>query len=489
MGFREEIEDAPWTHLFQEIDHLVPQQPPLDIRFNDASRLADSIRKMKSHKAIGADGWHAEELQALTPTMLDDLARLFEATWTHGLTSNLMQARTLLFAKCDKPKAINDGRPITILGYIARTTSKMISDQILQEWSNRWPPAISGGLPRRSARDLSILQLSQIEESKISRTAWGGWTMDLVKAFNLIPRRVIRYLFLRLGVPSAACNFWFLSLSRMTRALQSGKSLGEAHGATTGLPEGDSMSVVGMLALSYLYYQRIRTPKLHPYTYADNWSFMSMDQRDCMQAMIKIFNLVHSLKMRIDFTKSWCWATTKQFQEFWKSTSVLLMDPTFQFTIKSHVHDLGCMLQYSNRIVLGPLRDKIDNAIARCNRLKRLPLNIDEKGEKIQTAIWPYLFYGTLGMPLGDKHFKALRRAATNVLVGDFKHASSHIAMQYLTPRVQDPELYVINDLITTLRRLLSYYPALANTFVQRIITFDGMVTGPATTIAYYLKN
>ena len=115
------------------------------------------------------------------------------------------------------------------------------------------------------------------------------------------------------------------------------------------------------------------------------------------------------------------------------------MDPNFQFAIKSHVHDLGCMLQYSNRMVLGPLRDKIDNAIARCNRLKRLNLSMDEKGEKIQTAIWPYLFYGTLGMPLGEKHFKALRQAATNVLVGDFKHASSHVAMHYLTPRVQRP--------------------------------------------------
>lgn len=271
----EQMSDAPWREFFQEIDLLIPQQPMIDIGYNDPQRLYQSIQKMKSHRAIGADGWHAEELQALTPTMIADLSNLFDATWSKGLTKQLMQARTLLFAKCDKPKAISDGRPITILSYIARTTSKLIADQILQEWTNRWPPEISGGLPRRSARDLSILQLSRIEQSKLARTAWGGWTMDLVKAFNLIPRRVIRYLFVRLGVAADVCDFWFLSLQRMTRALQSGNSLGDACGATTGLPEGDSMSVVGMLALSYLYYRKIQTPNLHPYTYADNWSFMS----------------------------------------------------------------------------------------------------------------------------------------------------------------------------------------------------------------------
>lgn len=184
--------------------------------------------------------------------------------------------------------------------------------------------------------------------------------MDLVKAFILTPRRIVRHLFIRLGISPAVCYFWFLSLRRMTRALQTGKSVGDAKGATTGLPEGDSMSVVGMLALSYLFFRKIQTPHLHPYAYADNWSFMSRSEQDSMRALIQIFNLIHSLRMKIDFNKSWCRATTKQYQSFWFAASVLMMDPAFQFHIKSHVHDLGCMLQYSNRVVLGPLRDKID---------------------------------------------------------------------------------------------------------------------------------
>lgn len=160
-----------------------------------------------------------------------------------------MQARTLLFAKKDKPESISDGRPITILGYLARLCSKLLSDQILQQWAERWPPEISGGLPGRSARDLCVMQELQIEHAKTHHTAWGGWTMDLVKAFNLIPRRVIHHLFQRLGIPANICvTFGFCHLLSLLDHFNVDAPLGEPHISTTGLPEGDSMSVVGMLA-------------------------------------------------------------------------------------------------------------------------------------------------------------------------------------------------------------------------------------------------
>lgn len=88
------------------------------------------------------------------------------------------------------------------------------------------------------------------------------------------------------------------------------------------------------------------------------------------------------------------------------------MQPTFKFNIKNNVHDLGCMIHYSNTVVLGPIRDKMDNAGRKIN------LDLDERAEKIQVAIWPAVFYGTFGQVIGDKHFKALRRAAATVLVG-----------------------------------------------------------------------
>lgn len=159
--------------------------------------------------------------------------------------------------------------------------------------------------------------------------------------------------------------------------------------------------------------------------------------------------------------------------------SQLLQQPRFRFQIKNHVQDLGRMISYTNQTTLGPLRDKIDNAIAPCNRLRRLNLSLDERAEKIQVAIWPATFYGTLVVAIGDKHFSALRRAATNVLVGDHKQASSHVALHYLSRRVQDPLLYIVSDDCShTIQPSLHYIRA-----------FNGTVKGPASAIAHYLHK
>ena len=486
---QDQIADNKWQDLFDHIADIIPQQPPVAIPYDDPKLWWSAIHRLKPHKAIGIDGWHAEELQLLTFPMVEDLTKVFAAAWHLGLSTQMMQARTLLFAKRDRPMSISDGRPITILGYMARLSSKMVSDQVLSLWASQWPPEISGGLPRRSARDLSLLQQAQIEMAKTHRTAWCGWTMDLVKAFNLIPRRVIRFIFCRLGLPTTTVDFWFLSLRRLTRVLQCGLTLGSPEVSTTGLPEGDSMSVVGMMALSYVFHCCIANPQVFPFAYADNWSFMSTSERASFRTMIRILNLIHDLRMQIDFDKSWCWATTKGLQQFWREASALIPRPDFQFKIKNHVHDLGCMISYNNQVVLGPLRDKIDNAIAKCNRLKKLNLSLDQRAEKIQIAIWPATFYGALGLTIGDKHFTNLRRAAASVLVGDHKHASSPVALHYLSPHIQDPLLYIVTDLLTTLRRLFSYNSKLAWQFIQLIRQFDGTVKGPATTLASYLSK
>lgn len=214
---------------------------------------------------------------------------------------------------------------------------------------------------------------------------------------------------------------------------------------------------------------------------------MSTSERESFRTMVKILNLVHDLRMRIDMEKSWGWATSKPLRQFWTDASQIMLQPSFRFKIRNDVQDLGCMISYTNQVVLGPLRDKIDNAIAKCNRLKKMNLSLEERAEKIQTAIWPATFYGALGMTIGDKHFTNLRRAATNVMVGEHKQASSHIALHFLSHRIQDPLLYVVSDLLTTLRRLFVYHPNLAKGVVHSLRCYTGQVFGPATALASYL--
>lgn len=121
---QEQDTNAPWQDLFDELSNIIPQQPRVQIVLDNPAHLWHTIQRMKTHKAIGADGWYSEELHKLTWTMVVDLSTLLQKMWPHGLTFQQMQARTLLFEKCAKPQSMSHGRPITILGYLVRLASK-----------------------------------------------------------------------------------------------------------------------------------------------------------------------------------------------------------------------------------------------------------------------------------------------------------------------------------------------------------------------------
>ena len=94
----------------------------------------------------------------------------------------------------------------------------------------RWPAF-------RSVQDITFLQQFQIESAKTRALSWRGFTLDLIKAFNLLPRRVLYHLLIHHGAPPESVRFWFLNLSKMTRRLQVRQNVGPSITMTTGVPE------------------------------------------------------------------------------------------------------------------------------------------------------------------------------------------------------------------------------------------------------------
>lgn len=267
--------DQPWQDLLHNLRTRIPHTARLPVSWTDPHIIAQTITRLKPLKAVGIDGWRAEELQTLPTDAVADLARIFQFIWPVGLSAHQMIARVVLLAKRQPATSITDGRPITILGYIGRLTSKTIADQLLSQWALTWPSAISGGLPFRGVQDITFLQQFQIESAKTSHQPWRGFTLDLIKAFNLLPRRVIYHLLVHHGAPTASVNFWFINLTRLTRRLQIRGSVGPSMTMTTGVPEGDSLSVCSVLVVSSAFYWTLQSPTVSPFAYSDNWSYLT----------------------------------------------------------------------------------------------------------------------------------------------------------------------------------------------------------------------
>lgn len=285
--------------------------------WDDPQVLSQTIHRLKQFKAAGIDGWRAEELQTIPPAAITDIAHIVATIWPTGLSTHQMIACVILVAKRTPPTSISDGRPITILGYISRLTSKVIADQLLSHWALTWPSAISGGLPFRGVQDITFMQQFQIESAKTRTLPWRGFTLDLIKAFNLLPRRVIYHLLIHHGAPPESIYFWFLYLRRLTRRLQVRQAVGPTISMTTGVPEGDSLSVCAMLVTSSAFYWKLCSPTVFPYAYADNWFYLTTNQRDNIQAFRNIQDLVNALRVKIDFAKSWAWGATTDARKDW----------------------------------------------------------------------------------------------------------------------------------------------------------------------------
>lgn len=248
------------------------------------------------------------------------------------------------------------------------------------------------------------------------------------------------------------------------------------------------MLVCAMLVTSSAFYWTLRTPTVFPYAYADNWSYLTTNQRDNIQAFRKIQDLVQALRMQIDYAKSWAWGATTDARKEWHEFLHQEFPHNNQVQIFNSTKDLGCMTHYTRHITLGHLKTKIQTAAQRCKRIRWFQTDILQKARFIQTAVWPHAFFGAETQIVGDKHFRTLRREAAMALVGPESQISSWLAVHIFSPQLQDPLLYVISTAVSFLRRLFYTNPLLAQTFLQAVVTHQGPAIGPAGALARYLS-
>jgi hypothetical protein len=241
-----------WGPFLSELDECDFPNWDINITINDPQVWFHTIKKLKNGKASGICGWSHQELKMLPYRAVEHLTSIFAKIWKHGLSFNMMQARVAILAKCEQPRSINDGRPITILPVLYRLAAKIVFDQTVAHWANKLPPQISGGLPGRGVRDISMLQTLHIEKGLFDGNNCCGTTMDLMKSFNMVPRLPAAILMRRMGLSWDILSFWMMSLSRMTRIPVISGYMGDSIPSTTGVPEGCTWSILAMVHCSTL---------------------------------------------------------------------------------------------------------------------------------------------------------------------------------------------------------------------------------------------
>ena len=99
--------------------------------------------------------------------------------------------------------------------------------------------------------------------------------------------------------------------------------------SSTGIPEGDLISVVRMIAIGFGWVQAVsinEAPGTRLGAFADNWGWSTFNHRDHNVIVEIIVRYTKCFDMTIDWAKSWLWGDSRQLVSLKKAIRPYVSD-------------------------------------------------------------------------------------------------------------------------------------------------------------------
>ena len=150
--------------------------------------------------------------------------------------------------KTPNAATVNQYRPITVFSLCYRVWSSIRAKQILLHLQPFAPTTCTGNLPGRHAAQVWYGVMQEIELAQMNKGSLTGWVVDLIKAFNMLPRTPILHFMSILNVCPQVMHAWGMALVSMECRFKLHNCVGPSLMSSTGFPEGCALSVTAMLA-------------------------------------------------------------------------------------------------------------------------------------------------------------------------------------------------------------------------------------------------
>ena len=452
-----------------------------------------TIRKLNRHSAPGPDGWHNTELKMLPDKAIDELVKFFTHPLFQGYPDGMMTARVVSLPKIDDPTQASQTRPITILPSLFRLWTATFSRLALRTATDTMPSEITGFIKGRGGTDSMYSLARDIEEAHRSKSGLSGLTLDLTKAFNQFPRLKTSILMKAMGIPPIIVDNWFASLRNIKRYFDHRGWVSTGIASTTGVAEGDSASIVAMIAISTYWVMTLRFTGASMKAYADNLSWASSSfaaHRECVIHTIAVFE---ELGIPIDWNKTWAWCTKNKDKLQCQMLVDDLLPPNTTLQIQDAATDLGVVQNYSPFKRLESIQDRLERASLRLQKIYRQNLPVNLVAKLIQTAVWPQALYAVEVGALGQDHFRCHRQKAAQAIVHHTQVGIAALVNHLSSPILVDPECYAITQSIRSARKFFSKSSASAiEAFLHCSALSTGKshaVRGPAAALKNYLQR
>eukprot|EP00438_Fugacium_kawagutii_P034760 Skav225372 [mRNA] locus=scaffold329:102549:105833:- [translate_table: standard] len=433
------------------------------------------LRRFKPSAARGVDGISHLDLLALPDVWSLRLLELLNQI-EHGTMewpTCVLYGVVNLLAKDPFPGPISRYRPVVVFSVIYRAWSSLRARQLLVRLSQFLDCDTYGFVPGCEAAQLWLVLQAEIEQSLQADGSLCGLSTDLVRAFNHVPRQHTFALAEHLGVPSCVLVPWQSFLTNCTRAFMIHGCLSSATKSSCGLPEGDALSVFGMLQLDFAYhvYMRCFCPQVRALSYVDNLSLTAVAVSDLVQGLACLQRFLSLWHLDLDAGKSYCWAVTTAQR---KQLSQL------PFMAVSQAGELGGSLTFSRRHYVGSFKMRAERLGPRWERLKRSRAPLFQKYMVLSSVFWPAALHGAHGSSQGATLLRDLRTAAVQALGLSKAGANNQLRLTLSGWPSADPGFWRLRMLAFSFRRLAAKEPVLVTGWKSFMTKYDGtMFNGP----------
>ena len=490
---REQEQPDAWE-TFIAIADTTPRHPTIEVDLTDLTLWKAAITSLKSASSRGVCGFYPDELKLLAQcdTVLTDLAAIF-ATLRH-FPPWMMAARVIPLAKMEGANQASQIRPITVLALLYRIWAKVTCRVILESWASSFPRAISGFLPKRHPEFLIYHLQFQLERVHLglAEEQYGGLTLDLVKCFNQLARWPCFYAMQRLGVPHHLTKVWQQSLSSMRRWWHINGHLHRGPLATTGVPKGDTWSVLSMLSLNMIWQNAIQSDTMQINAYADNWAYATMSAADHARALRGTMAVTESLRLQVDWKKTWIWSTNVAHKDALHAAASQFLPADLRLQNVPNARELGYIMHYRRVQFRGTQKDRHHACLKRLKKLHYYQYDLDTTAQLAQQAVITKAFFGVHIYVPAQKYFDEIRSGISKALLPG-KYTNPYLVCSLASPRVTDPELWVICQAIKAARRYLQYADEECQMKFLHLASRRPMlaqqITGPACALAHYLHR
>eukprot|EP00438_Fugacium_kawagutii_P031354 Skav216000 [mRNA] locus=scaffold833:30904:36484:- [translate_table: standard] len=286
---------------------------------------------------------------------------------------------------------------------------------------------------------------------------------------------------------------WVQSIFRLKRHwVLHGNLVPHGH-ARVGVPEGDSWSVLCMLAVNYFMSVHVERPAVRLQAYADNWTYGTTDPTLHDGVLQSLCQITDSLYLTVDWTKCWAWSTCSAHADILLSHASQVLQQDLPLQMVCNARELGYTLHYRPKQSRTTQNTRHDVSLQRLQRLQKLEVDFDTKAEVARASCITKALYGTSMYLPGEKYFAQLRTAIARALLGNHHNVQPYVANMCLSSKLIDPELYAIQMALLHAREYLMFAtPEQKRRFLQVVATFSrmpGQVTGPAGALRWYLSK